>query len=117
MLIKAVLNSLPLYYLLLFKLPAKVAQEINKVQKRFLWSGKNNGRYNALVKWETIQRPKDKGGLGVADCTMKNAALLFKWWWRYACEVGALWRRVIDSIHEEDLSIMLDKDCRAIPGP
>ena len=38
-LIKAVLNSLPIYYLSLFKLPTKVAQEINKIQRRFLWSG------------------------------------------------------------------------------
>jgi len=89
-LIKAMLSSLPLYYLSLFKIPAKVAQEINKIQRRFLWSGKSQGRYNALVKWETLQRPKEKGGLGVVDCMMKNAALLFKWWWRYACEEGAL---------------------------
>ena len=35
-LIKAVLHSLPIYYLSLFKLPTKVAQEINKIQRRFL---------------------------------------------------------------------------------
>ena len=49
-LIKAVLSSLPIYYLSLFKHPTKVAQEINKIQRRFLWSGQKNGRYNALVK-------------------------------------------------------------------
>jgi len=116
-LIKVVLNSLPLYYLSLFKLPAKVAKEINKIQRRFMWSGANNRRYNALVKWKILQRPKDKGGLGIADCTMKNAALLFKWWWRYACEERALWKRVINLIHEEeDLAIKSDKEHKTIPG-
>jgi len=115
-LIKAVLSSLPTYYLSLFKLPTKVAQEINKIQRRFLWSGQKSGRYSALVKWELIQKPKDKGGLGVADCTLKNAALLFKWWWRYACEEGCLWRRIVDSIHEDELVIMPDRNRRSLTG-
>ena len=115
-LIKAVLSSLPLYYLSLFKMPAKVAHEINKLQRRFLWSGKSQGKYNALVKWDTLQRPKEKGGLGLADCMMKNAALLFKWWWRYALEEGSYWKRVIDSIHEDGLTLLPSKSCRTIQG-
>ena len=78
-LIKAVLRSLRLYYSSLFKIPKKVAQEINSIQRRFLWSGKKQSRYNALVKWELIQKPKDKGGLRVTNCTLKNAVLLLKW--------------------------------------
>ena len=39
---------------------------------------------------------------------MKNAALLFKWWWRYACEEGILWRKIVNSIHEEDLALLSD---------
>ena len=35
-LIKAVLSSLPVYYLSLFKMPKRVANEINKIQRRFL---------------------------------------------------------------------------------
>jgi len=49
-----------------------------------------DGTYNAVVKWEIVQKPKDKGGLGVVDFLLKNAALLFKWWWRYAYEEGFL---------------------------
>ena len=115
-LIKAVLQSLPLYYLSLFKLPIKVAQEINKIQRRFLWSGQKQGRYNALVKWEVVQKPKQMGGLGVSDCTLKNAALLFKWWWRYASEEGSLWRRIVDSIHEEDITVLPTKKANKITG-
>ena len=116
-LIKAVLQSLPIYYLSLFKMPSQVAQEIIKIQRRFLWSGKQQGKYQALVKWELIQKPKNKGGLGVKDCILHNAALLFKWWWRYACEEGALWKRIVDSIHEDTVSIMPSKTKSAVPGP
>ena len=79
-LIKAVLSSLPVYYLSLFKMPKRVAKEINRLQRRFLWSGSSEKRFSALVKWEVVQRPKKQGGLGVGDPLIRNAALLFKWW-------------------------------------
>ena len=104
-LIKAVLNSLPLYYLSLFSMPKRVAKEIIRMQRRFLWSGDKAGRCFPLVKWELVQQPRSRGGLGVGDLVIKNAALLFKWWWRYASEENAFWRRVIQSIHKEDGAI------------
>jgi len=116
-LIKAVLSSLPVYYLSMFKMPKKVALEINKIQRKFLWNSKHNCKTAALVKWEIVQRPKKEGGLGVGDLTIKNAALLFKWWWRYACEEGAAWRSVIQSIYEEEDVILPSKDQIRISGP
>ena len=111
-LIKAVLSSLPVYYLSLFKMPKKVALEINKIQRRFLWSSKHNSKTTALVKWEIVQKPKKEGGLGVGDLVIKNAALLFKWWWRFACEEGAAWRSVILSIYEDE-NVMLPTNVQA----
>ena len=35
-LIKSVLGSLPIYFMLLFKMPEKVALELDKIQARFL---------------------------------------------------------------------------------
>ena len=116
-LIKAVLSSLSVYYLSLFKMPKKVATEINKIQRRFLWSGKHERRISTLVKWKVVQRSKKEGGLGVGDLLIKNAALLFKWWWRYACEEGAMWRTVVQSIHEEDHFLLPSKARSSLPGP
>jgi len=116
-LIKAVINSLPIYYLSLFKMPKKVADMINKIQRRFLWSGSNGNRISALVKWEVVQRPKAQGGLGVGDILLKNAALLFKWWWRFACEEGVMWRNIIQSLHEEDQFLLPGKSISTMPGP
>ena len=38
-LIKSVLSCLPVYYLSLFKMPMKVAKELDKLQARFLLGG------------------------------------------------------------------------------
>jgi len=89
-LVKAVLNCLPIYYLSLFKLPKKVANDIIRLQRKFLWGGNREGNHMALVKWEVVQLRKEYGGLGVGDIVVKNAALLFKWWWRFANERNPL---------------------------
>ena len=94
-----------------------MANEINKIQRRFLWSGKQEGKFSALVKWEVVQRPKGKGGLGVGDILLKNAALLFKWWWHFACEEDALWRGVVQSIHEEDYVVLPGGTLSTLLGP
>ena len=83
-LIKSVLNSLPLYYLSLFKMSKAVTYRIIQIQRRFLWVGDKAGAFSALVKWEVVQLPKSRGRLGVGDILMKNARPLFKWWWRFS---------------------------------
>jgi len=116
-LIKSVLNSLPLYYLSLFKVPKKVANEIVRLQRKFLWCGSKEGRYMPLVKWEMVMKQKNKGGLGVGDLVSKNAALLFKWWWRFASEEGALWKAVVQAVHNEKGSWIPAAKQSTIPGP
>ena len=77
-LIKLVLNSLPMYYLNILKLPKKVAKKIVKLQRNFFWSPNGRNRGIPLISWKVIQRPKELGGLGVRDLVIKTTALLFK---------------------------------------
>ena len=35
----------------------------------------------ALVRWDANRKPKKFRGLGIGDIVLKNADLLFKWWW------------------------------------
>jgi len=98
-------------------MPKKVANEIIRVQRKFLWSGTKEGNFVPLVKWELVQQPNCKGGLGVGNIVMKNAALLFKWWWRYACEEDSLWRRVVKSVHSEDKAILPSCSVSKVSGP
>ncbi|XP_015939818.1 uncharacterized protein LOC107465352 [Arachis duranensis] len=79
-LIKSVLNSLPVYYLSLYKMPKLIAEKLISLQMRFLWSNENGKHRIPLVKWEIVQAPKKLGSLGVGDAVLRNTALLFKWW-------------------------------------
>nr|XP_025639300.1 uncharacterized protein LOC112734266 [Arachis hypogaea] len=98
-LIKSVLNSLPVYYLSLFKMAKAVAEKLISLQRRFLWCKEDGRNGMALVRWEVVQAPKKLGGLGMGDAVIRNIALLFKWWWRFAKEECPLWKKVVCSCH------------------
>jgi hypothetical protein len=59
-----------------------------------LWQGGGLRRKYHLVTWETITKPKEKGGLGVKDSRKMNISLLCKWWWKFENDVG-LWQEIV----------------------
>ncbi|RVW71528.1 hypothetical protein CK203_048012 [Vitis vinifera] len=63
-------------------MPKVVVRRIEKVQRDFLWGGRNMERKVHLVKWEVVCTDKDKGGLGLRKLALLNKALLGKWIWR-----------------------------------
>ena len=89
------LSSLPIYYVSLFKMPVKVAKELDKIQSRFLWGDGDSKRKLHMVGWDQITKSMDQGGLGIRRNRVMNDCLLLKWWWRYGFEVGSLWKRVL----------------------
>ncbi|XP_016172338.1 uncharacterized protein LOC107614708 [Arachis ipaensis] len=78
-LIKSVLNSLPICYLSLYKMPNAVAKKLISLQRQFLWSKEDGKIGMPLVRWEIVMAPRKAGGLGVGDAVIRNTALLFKW--------------------------------------
>ena len=81
-LIKSVLNSLPVYYMSMFKMPKTIAQKIVNIQRRFFWGGANESSGGKMgcptIKWANIELPKELGGLGVGNIMHRNLILLFK---------------------------------------
>ncbi|KAJ0656010.1 putative reverse transcriptase zinc-binding domain-containing protein [Helianthus annuus] len=98
-LLKAVLASLPVYYLSIYKAPATVIDKIEKMMRKFLWVGCKEGRGMHWVCWDIVTKPKKEGGLGVSKLVDVNTALLARWAFRFKSEVDSMWRRVIESIH------------------
>ena len=94
-----------------------MANDIVRIQRKFLWSGEKDGRFMPLVKWDVVLQQKSAGGLGVGDLAEKNAALLFKWWWRFVNEEDSLWKKVIQSIHKEDQSLIPSSSATRFSGP
>ena len=70
-----------------------MAQKIISLQPRFFWGVSGNKRALATVKWSCILLLKVAGGLSMGDILLKNATLLYKWWWRFATEEEPLWKR------------------------
>lgn len=62
-LIKAALVNVSVYYMSLYKMPAKVVQVLEKCQREFLWEG-GVGKKDHLVNWEEVCRSKSHGGFG-----------------------------------------------------
>ncbi|KAJ0880137.1 putative RNA-directed DNA polymerase [Helianthus annuus] len=98
-LIKSVLNSLPTYYLSLFKAPVKVLNALDKIRRVFFWGGSEEKAKMNWVAWDKTIAPTEYGGLGFGSIRDANLAMLAKWWWRFKTEKGSLWSRVIWAIH------------------
>lgn len=60
--IKAVLQGISIYWMHLFLLPKAVAQRINSIIVRFLWSGVGNIRKPHLVRLDHISDSVEEGG-------------------------------------------------------
>ncbi|CAN1121444.1 Putative ribonuclease H protein At1g65750, partial [Linum perenne] len=94
-LLKSVLSGLPIYFMSLFKAPAKVIKKLEAIQCRFLWTGDIQKGKVHWVAWDMVKTPKKLGGLGIQDLKILNDALLSKWVWRYAIERRAWWRSLL----------------------
>ncbi|CAN1332331.1 Putative ribonuclease H protein At1g65750, partial [Linum perenne] len=99
-LLKSVLSNLPIYYLSLFKAPASVIKQLERMQNKFLWEGVSQERKHHLVGWNKVKIPLNHEGLGILDLRCVNEALLGKWVWRFATERNAWWRRLIECKNE-----------------
>ncbi|KAJ0433988.1 putative RNA-directed DNA polymerase [Helianthus annuus] len=98
-LIKAVPESLPIYYFSIFKVPIKVVEKLESLMKNFLWGGSGEVRKMHWVAWDCVCRPKKLGGLGFCKLKLVNEALLAKWVWRFRVEEDNIWRRVVVACH------------------
>jgi hypothetical protein len=96
-LIKSTLSNLPTYLMSLMPIPAAVAKRIESIQRDFLWGGMGEKFKFHLVNWWKVCSPIQEGGLGIRNLRCFNHALLGKWLWRYASELGAWWRKVVEA--------------------
>jgi len=96
-LIKSVISYLPLYFLLFFKAPKILCNELIKIQRKFLWNLGFEERKIALIRWDNLCKPKEEEGLGIRDIENFNIALLTKWKWIIGTEDQGVWKEVLES--------------------
>jgi len=82
-LISSVIESMPVYWMTLHKIPKVILNHIRKLMASFLWSGNHSDKKYHLVKWSNIARPKSLGGWGLKDLETFGKALRMKSLWRF----------------------------------
>ena len=106
-LLKSSINSLPLYWMNLAKIPKGVVNEIDLLRRRFFWKENAKGgaqiRKMHSVNWRVIRQPKDHGGLALQSLHDRNVILLAKWLWKLKKDRVSLCSRVLIEKYGEDL--------------
>jgi hypothetical protein len=74
-LIKAVLESLLIYWMALAHIPVSILRTLRQLIFSFLWSGSNKFSGYHLCRWEAISKPKMMGGWGLKNLPFFYRAL------------------------------------------
>jgi hypothetical protein len=75
-LIKPVMQAIPVYSMACFKFPRGRCDHINLLIRQFWWGSTQGKRKANWVSWQVMTRPKFLGGLGFRDLELFNLALL-----------------------------------------
>ena len=67
-LVKSVHSSMPIFFMCTLEVPITIKNQIIKYMSHCLWIKPNlEDKRLALVKWSTICRPQNQGGLGILN--------------------------------------------------
>lgn len=78
---KSVIEAIPIYPMMTAKMPKSCLEEIEKIERDFIWGNTYHVRKVHAVRWEVVARPEDVGGLGLRNLTVMNQACLLKLAW------------------------------------
>jgi len=81
-LIKSVLNSLPLFQFSILA-PSRILRKMEEIIRKFFWKGaKQNEKMFSLVSCDSISKPLLEGGLNLKKLGVKNITMGAKLIWR-----------------------------------
>jgi len=91
--VKAVLESLPVYWLALAHISLSVLNKIRQLVFSFLCSGNKKSISYHLFNWETFSKPNLYGGWGLRNIFIFYRALASNTLWRVLTKPG-IWNKV-----------------------
>ena len=83
-----------------------VCEELDKLNKNFLWKDTDRKKKFHLCQWSMVCRPKSKGGFGIKRACVMNQALLAKLGWRIHAKNSGLWSQIYQAKYLKVYSIL-----------
>jgi hypothetical protein len=103
---KSVIEAIPIYPMMTNKIPKSCLEEIQKLQRNFIWGDRDGVKKYHAIGWEKVTKPKYCGGLGLRRLDVMNQACILKLGWKLASGANDLWCKVMRGKY----------DCRAMKG-
>lgn len=105
---EVVIASQAIYHLTPLALPSGTIKFINKIERAFLWSGKESTTgAKCKVNWDTVCRPKKLGGLGILHLGNFATALRLRWPWLQWKDPNRIWAGSGNPCTKEDMDFFL----------
>jgi ribonuclease HI len=101
-LIKSVAQAIPVYAMMVFRIPQKTCKGISDAISQYWWGDDDEKKRIHWSAWWKMCIPKGKGGMGFRDLQSFNYALLAKQVWRLLCEPESLCARVLRAKYYPD---------------
>jgi len=108
-LIKSITQVVPVFAMMVFKLPKNICKGIIDVISEFWWGDDDNHKKIHLKAWWKLCIPKKRGGMGFRDLESFNAAMLAKQVWRLLLEPESLCARVMRARYYPDGNLLVAK--------
>ncbi|KAK0607443.1 hypothetical protein LWI29_015165 [Acer saccharum] len=112
-LIKAVVQSIPVYSMNLFRLPVSLICELHRLCARFWWGGNGAKRKMHWCTWDVLCKAHIRGGLGFRDLGAFNKAMLAKQCWRLLHNQDSLIARILKSCYFPESGFLEAKRCQS----
>ncbi|KAF7801766.1 ribonuclease H [Senna tora] len=77
-LLQSVISTTPLFQMQHSTIPKGIIDEIEKLERAFLWGSTPDKRKLHQISWSKISTPKNAGGLGIRSLKNMNTAFLYK---------------------------------------
>ncbi|KAJ9566292.1 hypothetical protein OSB04_002258 [Centaurea solstitialis] len=90
-LIISVLQSMQLYWMLIYILPSATIHELESLFRDFLWAQGETSKGKCKIAWDMVCKPINCGGLGFKRLACWNRALVTKHIWDIVCKRNSLW--------------------------
>ncbi|MCH89608.1 putative ribonuclease H protein, partial [Trifolium medium] len=92
---KSVLEAVPIYPMMTSKIPKSCLEDIQRIQRSFIWGDTEGGRKFHAVSWDKVTTPKWMGGLGLRNLECMNQACLSKLGWKLFSGADDYWCQIM----------------------